>query len=417
MTAPDISGFPPSFVEGELRQELLQLTSPAIIQLLQDATSEDPVSFALRYHARRTELPVRAMTEQLACRQKAQKKLPALCKHNLLYTTEGLEQASGERAAAYKSTLMHGRHLFDMTGGLGIDTIFLANRFARSWYSERDPKLAAVMSYNLAKCGIKSVEVHHGESIRYLESFPDNSFDWIMVDPDRREKQHRTITLQEASPDVVAIQELLLRKSHNICIKASPVLETSALKTLLPALHSILVVSVDHRCRELLLLLNRDTAAEHPVTIKAVVLTSPDGLFEITGETGAERTVTTVQEYLFEPDPAIIKARLSATLALQFGCSFINESVDYLTGSQDLPSFPGRRFRVNDSFRYKEKKIRNEIRNRNIRGASIQRRDFPADVATMRKKLQLHEDKRNFLFFTKDASGALICIHAIRELP
>jgi hypothetical protein len=65
---------------------------------------------------------------------------------------------------------------------------------------------------------------------------------WIYVDPARREEGRRSIALEVASPDVVASHDLLLRHAQRICIKASPALEISGLKKLLPALY---VVSVD----------------------------------------------------------------------------------------------------------------------------------------------------------------------------
>ena len=88
-------------------QRLLDQEAQSAIHLHQ---SDDPAAFAMQFHARK-DLPVRAMAEQLACRQKAVKKLPTLSQHNLLYTPLALEQSSGERTAAYKAFCMSGKRV------------------------------------------------------------------------------------------------------------------------------------------------------------------------------------------------------------------------------------------------------------------------------------------------------------------
>ncbi|NTU50391.1 MAG: hypothetical protein HGA87_05870, partial [Desulfobulbaceae bacterium] len=125
-------------------QELQNLLQPDIQALLALHRSDDPAAFAMQFHGRR-DLPVRAMAEQLACRQKAVKKLPALSQHNMLYTPLALEQSSGERTAAYKALLLSGKRVIDLSGGLGVDAMFLARVFQEVVYCERDPLLCAVV--------------------------------------------------------------------------------------------------------------------------------------------------------------------------------------------------------------------------------------------------------------------------------
>ena len=397
-------------------QDLLQLDIQA---LLASHHSDDPAAFAMQFHGRR-DLPIRAMAEQLACRQKAAKKLPTLSKHNLLYTPLALEQSSGERTAAYKASFMSGKRAIDVSGGLGVDTMFLARTFQEVVYCERDPLLCAVVEHNLKVSGVANVQVRNGESISLLAEYPDNSFDWIFVDPARREEGRRSIALEAASPDVVASHDLLLRHAQRVCIKASPALEISGLKKLLPALHTIIVVSVDRECKEILLLLERAYPACGPVQVKAVCLNGDsEEITEVAGGNGDVPRVVAAAEkkYLYEPDPAIIKARLSAVLARDSGLQFVNKSVDYLTADLKIEAFPGRRFRVVESVPFKPKSFRAFLERHAIAGASIQRRDFPLSAEELRKKYRLVESERAFLFFTKDAEGHPLCIYALRCFP
>jgi len=276
-----------------------------------------------------------------------------------------------------------------------------------------------VVEHNLKMSGISNVSVKQGDSISLLAAYPDNYFDWVFIDPARREEGRRSIALKAASPDVEASHDLLLRKAQRVCIKASPALEISGLKKLLPALQKILVVSVDRECREILLLLERGYAADGPVKVKAVCLNSDsEEITEVVGSGVADRVVgTAVKEYLYEPDPAIIKARLSAGLAADLGLEFVNKSVDYLTADRKIEAFPGRTFRVVECLPWKPKSFRAFLERHNINGASIQRRDFPLSTAELRKKYRLLESERAFLFFTKDAAGHPLCIYALRCFP
>ena len=398
--------------------ELQNLLNPDIQALLALHCSDDPAAFAMQFYGHR-DLPVRAMAEQLACRQKAVKKLPTLSQQNLIYTPLALEQSSGERTAAYKASLMSGETAIDLSGGLGVDTMFLARVFQDVVYCERDSLLCAVVEHNLKVSGIENVTIKNGDSISLLEEYPDDSFDWIFVDPARREEGRRSIALEAASPDVVASHDLLLRHAQRVCIKPSPALEISGLKKLLPALHTIVVVSVDCECKEILLLLEHAYPADGLVQVNAVCLSSDsEELTEVVGSGEVPRVVgTAVKEYLYEPDPAIIKARLSAVLARDSGLEFVNKSVDYLTADRKIDAFSGRTFRVVECIPFKPKSFRTFLERHAITGASIQRRDFPLSAEELRKKFRLFESERAFLFFTKDATGHPLCIYALRCFP
>ncbi|MEI8186720.1 MAG: class I SAM-dependent methyltransferase [Chlorobiaceae bacterium] len=398
-------------------EELQRLLDPEVLSLIDLHQYDDPAVFAMRFHSRK-ELPVRAIAEQLACRKKAAKKLPHCSQHNLLYTPLALEQASGERTAEYKASLMSGKRVVDLSGGLGVDSMFLSRVFQEVVYCERDPLLCALFQYNLKQSGIFHVQVKHGDSIDLLSVYPDDFFDWIFVDPARREEGRRSIGLESASPDVVACHDMFLRKAGRVCIKASPALELSGLKKLLPSLCSIIVVSVDRECKEILLLLERSVLPK-PFTVKAVCLsTASNTVTEISGGGDIERSmVSSVKEFFYEPDPAIIKAKLTARLSREFGFDFVNKAVDYLTSDRLAEAFPGRIFRMIECVLYKPKTFKAFLERHDIVGASIQRRDFPLSTDDLRKKYRLLESDRVFLFFTRDAAGRPLSIYCIRCFP
>ncbi|NTU67781.1 MAG: hypothetical protein HGB02_02745 [Chlorobiaceae bacterium] len=393
-------------------QEFQALQDPAVLDLIAAHAHEDPVAFALRFHGRK-ELPVRAMAEQIACRRKASLKLPTLSRYPLLYTKLALEQASGQRAAEWKSGLMSGRSIIDLTGGLGIDDLFFARRFERVVACERDGVLSGLAVANREAMGVTNVEALVGDGGALLAGFPDDAFDWVYVDPARREQGGRSVGLEATSPDVVSLHDLMLRKAPRVCIKASPALEASGLQDQLPALASVIVVSVGGECKETLLLLDRGHPPGAPPGVTAVCLDDDGGEFRISQEGGASperRVAAGACRWFYEPDAAIIKARLTAGLAAKLDLEFLNGTVDYLTSDRFVESFPGRSFRVEACVAYRPKTLKAELSRMGIDGAAIQRRDFPLSPDELRKRFRIREGSEVFLFFTRDASGALVCL-------
>jgi hypothetical protein len=391
--------------------ELHALQDPAVLALIEQHEHDDPTEFALRFSGK-SGLPVRAMAEQIACRRKAAAKLPALSRQPLLYTKLGLEQASGEKAATWKAGLMQGRRIIDLTGGLGIDSIFFSGKFEQVVSCERDAVLAELSAWNLARLGITNVETRIGESAGLLDGYPDDAFDWIYVDPARREGGRRSVGLETTSPDVVALHDLMLRKAPKVCVKASPALEISGLDLKLPALDEVVVVSVEGECKEVLLLLVRERDRRRPVMVRAVCI-SEEGNFELSEPQDRhveKRVAAAPGAWLYEPDAAIIKARLVSELASRLDLRFINRSVDYLTSDNFIDAFPGRSFCVEECLPFRQKSFGDELARRGIGGAAIQRRDFPLSPEEIRKRFRLGESSEVYLFFTRDAMGDAVCL-------
>lgn len=397
-------------------EELLRLGEPEIFAMIEAYEGEDPAAFAMRMHGR-PDLPVRAMAEQIACRRKAALKLPTLSRRPLLYTARSLEQASEERAAAYMASLLSGRRVIDLSGGLGVDAAFLAGSFGEVVHVERDPVLSAVAARNMQALGRRNVECRPGDGPEVLAGFPDGHFDWIYLDPDRREGGRRSVGLEEGSPDVVALEGLLLKKAPAVCLKASPALETSRLRERLPSLSSTTVLSVDGQCRATLLVLRRDPPPD--VERHAVCLARKEGAASSFSwrDTGERRVAEGPEEWLMEPDGAILKGGLEEVVAAEYGLRFLNGTVGYLTGKERPEGFPGRVLRVVAAEPYRDRTFRAFLKRHDIRGASVQRRDFPLSADTIRSRYRLKEDDRRFLVFTRDAAGRPLVLYALTAPP
>jgi hypothetical protein len=412
-------------------------------------------------------LPARAIAEQLACRRKAHRKLPTLSRRPLLYDSRALEQCSSEATARHKARLLTshsqdeeprrgaptrpysggydeetrsrltpgqpareavhsdygttGYRALDMTGGLGIDTLFLASVFTSIDYCEAREELAELFRINAATLEVDNVAVHSGDALETLSRFADDTFDWIHVDPSRRPRGRREVSLERCEPDVVASHELLLRKSPRVCIKTSPLLESREAVAKVGRAETIEVVSVEGECREQLLLLNRNHPPSAPVTIRAVLLTNEGAIVDTVSGTLAEGTVVRpvgrIGSWLYDPDAAVVKARLAGEVARRHGFGFVNERVDYMTSNELAYPFPGRVFTIVEVVPWSRGRVRDYLRSCGIGRANIARREFPMAPDRLRSMLRVGEGGEEYLFFTRDGSGAPLCIHCRRHHP
>ncbi len=381
--------------------------------LLKAHIDDDPSEFALHY-SEKSNLPVRAVAEQIACYKKAVKKLPLLSKKEILYERVALEQSSSEATARYKTTLMQGQRLFDCTGGLGIDTFFLSTLFDKVVYCEKNPILAGLFSENIKTLKKTNITVHTGDCITILSQYPDNSFDWIYSDPSRRDTRGRYVGFSRCEPDITGYIELFYKKAPNICIKASPAFEMSEAEMQLPGLYTTVVVSVEGECREILFLLNRKASSRSPLV--KVVMLAADGAVEVEVERKGDEKLSricsnTIGRYFYDPDPAIIKSRCSERVAEEFCIPFVNNTIDYMTSERCVIDFPGRIFEVVTVIPWQRKKVKQYLKEKNIIKANIARRDFPLAPEEIKEMLKLGDGGEEYLFFTKGSHREQIVVH------
>lgn len=393
--------------------ELEELLKEKSQEFIREHLNDDPDRLALKFSGTAS-LPIRAIAEEIRCIKKARVKLPKLSEHPLIYEKTALEQASSELTAGYKASLLTGKRMIDLTGGLGIDDIFFARSFEEVFYCEENPLLSKIFEHNIHLLGISNIKVHHGSSIEILQTFPENSFDLIYADPARRDLNRRFVGLKSCSPDVVELMPVMLEKSGKVLIKASPALEFEEAKRDFNNLREFIVVSVDNECREVLLLLERNAVQDKDIMIRSVLIdsdTAGQRVFSGDGNAVLEKRVSPeVLNYFYEPDSAIIKARLSINIAEEFSLSFLNKSVDYLTSEELKADFPGRTFEVRKVLPYKSKEIKRYLSSEGILSANISRRDFPDSPEKIKKLLGIKDGGTDYLFFTKDSSGRPIVI-------
>ena len=165
---------------------------------------------------------------QIEARQLLSKKVPSWASNpDLLFPRHlSIEQCSSELTAKYKASIISGGDTFvDLTGGLGIDSYFLSERFKSSYYIENQKELCELAEHNFGVLGRK-ITVVNSDAETFLSK--NQNFDLVFIDPARRDIYNRKmVSLHDCSPDVVDLQNILLKNSKNILIKSSPMLDIS----------------------------------------------------------------------------------------------------------------------------------------------------------------------------------------------
>jgi len=257
-----------------------------------------------------------------------------------------IEQTSSEITAKYKSELIEGDSIIDITGGFGVDCFYFSKRFKKVTHCELNETLSEIVSHNYEQLHVDGIETIHTNGISYLMD-SDNSYDWIYVDPSRR---------------------------------------------------TIHVIAVNNEVKELLWILEADYDA--PITIKTINIkkeTQEVFNFTLEDEKNSASEYSESLAYLYEPNAAILKAGAFDQIANQLQLHKLHKH-SHLYTSDTLTTFPGRAFKIDSILPY-NKKIFKKL---GITKANITTRNFPESVQKIRKKLNIKDGGDLYLFFTTD---------------
>lgn len=345
--------------------------------------------------------------DQIAGRQKATTKLPAwAATQGIIYPPSiSLEQCSSQATASYKAALVQGEVMIDLTGGFGVDCSFMASRFKRAYYVERNLLLCDIARHNFALLGLNHVQVVNAQAEDCLASLPQASL--IYLDPARRDAGgNRVFRLQDCTPDVTALLPQLLSKSPRILLKLSPMLDVQQALRELHCVSDIHIVSVNGECKELLLLLSAGYDGEvhvHCINDNESFTYSLNDTPPHAQEWNPDLNANEDHIYLYEPNASIMKAGCFDHLAQQFPVLMVARNSHLFVSTTPLPHFPGRKFIVNHITTLNDKRIKQQLGS--LKQANVAVRNFPIKANELRKRLRLNDGGDTYIFATRLTSG------------
>lgn len=327
----------------------MAILSPDTWQFICAHRTEDVRTLALQ--ARKyPQVDMAAAVVQIAGWQIAEKKVP------LWAQTEGvqypahlsMEQCSSEITARYKASWLQGDTMTDLTGGLGVDCSFLARNFRKVDYVERQEVLCELARHNFPLLGLPQVTVHCADGVEYLQKM--ESVDCLFLDPARRDSQGgKTVAIADCEPDVQKLEPLLVEKGRTVVVKLSPMLDIFSSLRELKYIRQIHVVAVNNECKELLVVLQKETkslsegSGEVWISCEQAVnnfLAEPF-VFTYSQEKEAQCPLTDeVENYLYEPGASLLKAGPYRLLGTRFGVKKLHAN-SHLYTSDALVDFRG----------------------------------------------------------------------------
>ena len=344
---------------------------------------------------------------QIQTKQKAEKKLPTWFLNNdvIFPSTLSIEQTSSETLANFKSELISGEKLIDLTGGFGVDDFYFAKHFKKVVHCEFQEDLSAIVQHNFKVLNADTIETFSGDSISYLQNSTEK-FDWIYIDPARRDdKKAKVFLLKDCTPNVVELQEFLFEKSENILIKVAPLLDISSILNELSNVKTIYAIGLQNEVKELLIVLQKGFT-DQPELIAVNI--SNDGTIHQNTFTlidTADSKLSTPLNYLYEPFSSYLKLGSYNSIAVKFNVSKLHKH-SHLYTSNELIDFPGRSFKIEQIIPYNKKDIK-FLENTKC---NITTRNFPLKVEEIRKKHKIKDGGDLYAFFTTDLNNDKIVV-------
>lgn len=356
----------------------------------------------------------RELAEQLDSRQRAEKKLP------LWYNTPGIifppklsiEQSSSELTAAYKSELIKGNKIIDLTGGFGVDTFFFSKKAKEVVHCEKSRELSILAGHNLSILGAENIRFINADSIEFLKE-TEEMFDTLYIDPSRRIESKKVFLLKDTEPDVVTNLSLFLTKASRVIIKTSPLFDIQSGLNELSQVSAVHVVSVKNDCKELLWVIDKGFVGEAEIISTAISTSGQKSFrFKISGEKSLSIDSYSVPlKYLYEPDVALLKAGCFKSITQTFPVLKLHQHSHLYTSENFVADFPGKVFNINAVSDYKQ-----FIKENKLKKANVISRNFPHSPDELKKKHKISDGGPEYLIFTTVFPNNLQVIQAHFEL-
>ena len=312
---------------------------------------------------------------------------------SLFFTPEGLEQASSETIARWRATQFPANiALLDACCGIGSDArAFADNR--RVVAIDADPTTAFCASLNLKRaddCHIACADV----TLLDLPSIARNGVKSAFFDPSRRVtdafgKRVRASSADDYSPPLSFFSHLAQHFAYTAA-KVSPAIADEALISL-----GVGVEFVSHRgeCKEAILWSEAFGRVPRPVSAPEPRYTASvlqnDGTAHALNATGVSLpAISAPQQFLIEPDPAVIRAHLVAELAEQLQAAPLESGIAYLTSGTCQPSVFADIYKIEAICPLDKKAIQRELRTLDGRLTAVKKRGVEAEPEVWRKQIK-----------------------------
>ena len=354
-----------------------------------------------------------AALETAILRRAARAKFPRA--DALYFTREALEQATPQRVAAYRARPFAGcTKVADLACSIGGDALALAE-FTRVLAVDRDPLRLAMLRENAHALGVSErVELCEAD----LTTLDCADCDGLFFDPARRADGKRIWDVERYSPPLSTIH----RWRDQVPLRAAKVAPGIPDEQVPPDC-SVEFISLDGELREATLwwderqaagIGDRERGAEAAgwARVATLLSTHSDAIHRIgVDPTTPPAPVESPHRYLYEPDPAVIRAHAVADLALRLDAAQFDADIAFLTSDvwHDTPF--ARVWEIELVLPFNLKALRRVLQERDVGTLTVKKRGSPITPEQLTRQLHLKGRNHQIVVLTQvaDAPTVLLC--------
>lgn len=388
---------------------LSALLTPEGQAALQAAASQEPreIDFLPHFQVLSRSYPeslARPALEIAILRREAAVKFPFA--DRLYLTREALEQASSWQVAAYRAQRYREYGiLLDLGCSVGGDTLALA-AVAPTIGVDIDPLRLAMAQLNLGALGKADrsdfLQADLTQPLTFIESVlgeAGRGQAGIFFDPARRQSSRRIRSVRAYQPPLHVVKSWL-SGVPSIGVKISPGVNLAELREYQAEVEFI---SLGGDLKEAVLWFGPLKTVSRRATLlpgEHTLATGSVATDSVATEGEPDLPVSEPRAWLYEPDPAVLRAGLVAALGARLDAAQLDPDIAYLTAGVYQSTPFARAWAVEDWFPFGLKKLRSYLRQRKIGRVTVKKRGSPLVPEALIQDLRLQGDEERVLFLT-----------------
>lgn len=340
----------------------------------------------------------RAALEIAIARGKAVAKFPFA--EILYFTREALEQASGWEIAAYRAERYRSfERLVDLGCSAGSDSLALAG-VTQTTGIDLDGLRLKMAQANAHAMGLDGrLAFAHADLRRPLPLHLEHRGLALFFDPGRRSGGNRIRSVNEYEPPLNLIRDWL-QPCPALGAKISPGVKLEEVSNIGAEIEFI---SQAGELKEAVLWFGPLKTAGRRATLLP-------GSYTMTDAPDASSEVRQPGVYIYEPDPAVLRAGLVQALGARIDAWQIDADIAYLSSDRLVQTPFARAWTVEDWMPFSLKRLRAYLRQRNVGRVTVKKRGSPLQPEELIHKLRLEGEEERVLFLTHVQGRAAVII-------
>jgi SAM-dependent methyltransferase len=358
---------------------------------------EDTLALSARLRRRHPPALVAAALTQARLRARAIDKLDPADAVRMLFTDEGLQQATRQPVAERRATrlaaaLGPGSHVLDLGCGIGADLVALARTGLDVTGVERDPVTAAVARHNLAALRL----VGHARVLEGDLTEADRSHAGaVFCDPARRSAGRRRFDPRGWSPPWAFVEELL---TGTAVVKVAPGIP-----------HDLVPRGVEAEwVSERGDLVEATLWSASLATARRRATLLPGGATLTSADDPGPTEGVGVSDVLYEPDDAVVRAGLVTAVAGLVGGWLPDPRIAYVTAPGHVRTPFARAFAVLEHLPYDVGRLRAWVKAHDVGVLTVKKRGVGVEPEALRRALRPGGTARATLVVTRVGGRATV---------